>query len=119
MRGAGPGTTVQPGNLSSLANCFSFQDSDDILQRFVDTLLKVTDMESWPADRDRANSMVYVAVSEAEAVRHHWASTAAYQQWTAEGGGRQDDVVDVGVSWVCIQAMERLAFGQSQLLQSL
>lgn len=85
----------------------------------MDTLLKVADMESWIAGYNGTSSTVSEAVSEAEAVMHHWGSTTGSQNWTAERAGRQDDVVDVAVSWVCKQAVEWPAFGQSQLVQNM
>lgn len=85
----------------------------------MDTLLKVPDMESRVAGHDGASSEVSEAVSEAEAVSYHWGSTSGSQNRTAECAGRQDDVVDAGVRWVSIQALERLALGLSQLVQSL
>lgn len=57
-----------------------------------------------------ADPVVMDTVANAKPVSHHWGKAAEADSWTGEGASGEDVVVDGGVRWVCVQAVQRLAF---------
>lgn len=73
------------------------------------------DVASRVAGHVAADPVVVDAVADAEPVGHHRGEAAEVHGWAAEGAGGEDVVVDGGVSWVRVQAVQSLAVWVGQV----
>lgn len=93
------------GSERTLADWPSLEDSEDVLQGFVDTLEELMDVASWVGGHAAADPVVMDAIANAKAVRHHWGKAAEVHSGTGEGARGEDVVVDGSVRRVCVQVM--------------
>lgn len=98
-----------------LADWFSLQDSENVLQRLVDTLQELVDVASRVAGHVAADPVVMDAVADAKPVWHHRGEAAEAHGRTGEGAGGEDVVVDGSVGGVCVQAVQSLALWVGQV----
>lgn len=64
---------------------------------------------SWVAGHSEVDPVVMDPVADTEPIRDHRGKATEVHSRTGEGAGGEDVVVDGGVRWVCVQAVQSLA----------